>query len=105
MAKKTIIDNVEGSNIWGYVAMGAGLLAVVGVVIVAKEVVDAKRAARNLEVAQAELEAVKEGSEASEEVVVAEEVENFEGRKVMETPVKGFVSSWRPLRMTYQPRQ
>jgi len=74
MAKKNVIDKVEGAKVWGYIAMGAAILAGAAIVITVKESMDAKKAAKNLALAQAELESVKNGETPQEEIA-----ENFSG--------------------------
>jgi len=84
MSKTSVIDTVEGSKIWGYVALGTVLLAVTALAITFKEVYEAKKTANNLAIAEAELEAVNNDSSSSREVV-AEESE--EGGNMSTEPV------------------
>lgn len=110
MAKKNIITKIEGNKAWGYMAMGVSFLALVGIAIVAKEEYSARKASDNLAIAEAELEAVVSGAEASAEVVegaVEVGVGKLEiGVDELEAKVSaeksdvfsGFVSSYRPLR-------
>ena len=60
MSKVNIIDKVEASKLWGYLAMAGAFVAVAGIVIVAKEVYEAREAAKNKSLAEAELKTTKE---------------------------------------------
>jgi len=67
MAGKNIIDAVESSKLWGYLAMAGAVVAVAGIVIVAKEVYEAREASKNKTLAEAELELTKEEAGVSDE--------------------------------------
>jgi len=101
MSKKNIIDTVEGSKVWGYIAMGAAILAGAAIVITVKESMDAKKAAKNLAVAKEELESVKEAVKNGEEVEEVSE-ESFSGIDQSRYSERSFVSAYRPLRQTYK---
>jgi|SRR3972149_3903451 len=60
-----IITKIEGSKVWGGVAVVSGLLAVAAVVYTVKTILDAKKALNNLKLAQANLDATKTVVEAA----------------------------------------
>ena len=79
MAKKNIIDVVEGNKAWGWVAGGLAILALVGVAIAAKETIDATRAAKNSQSAKEDLQEAKEEAGVVEETGITEEGEETSG--------------------------
>jgi len=57
---KNVITAIGSSKVWGYVAMGASALALVGVAILVKEKMDAKKAASMRVVVESDLEGIKD---------------------------------------------
>lgn len=90
---KNIITKIEGSKIWGYVAIASGIAMVGALVITAKEVYEARKASETLAEVEKDLE----------EIATDEAVEAFMGEELLETGVHQteFASSYRPLRQTW----
>jgi len=52
---ENVIDKIEGSKMWNYVAIGSGIFFLGGLIWMGKEIYETKQAAKTKELAEAEL--------------------------------------------------
>ena len=96
---ENVIDKIEGSKMWNYVAIGSGLFFIGGLIWMGKEIYESKQAKKAAALALAEFEKAKEAAGIEE----SGEKESFSGCsgcsssatgvKTKEKPQHGLVSS------------